>query len=317
VSKRRKPRQLRLNIYRGSGGRPPAVPAGELLLEYFSDQDVLAWRAKSEDVQNYHYLWYFELEAQRAAKHQEIIDALRAVPGRAVDLSGWGRAIQYKYSDTPLSCVGSVKWVGGRFNYGVDIDSSRFAPFPALYLAQDMETGLREMQGLSREITRGGLTADELNLCAKNGVAWVSVAGQVSNIFDLTRPQLLESVVDIIATFKLSKGVREAEKKLGAVPLRLIATPQELHQSFLVENWREYPSLLNTPANSQLFGHFLALAGFEGALFSSTRTGKSNLVLFTRQFKHSASLVRVLGPPRSARCCELSALTYEELESGI
>ena len=102
------------------------------MLEYFSDADALAWRAKSEDVQRYHYLWYFELEAQRAANHQVLIDALRAVAGVAIELAGWRRAIQYKYSDRPLSCVGSTKWVGGRFNYGVDIDNSRFAPFPAL-----------------------------------------------------------------------------------------------------------------------------------------------------------------------------------------
>jgi hypothetical protein len=215
-----------------------------------------------------------------------------------------------------LSCVGSLKWVGGRFNYGVDIDSSRYAPFPALYLAEDMETGLREMQGLTREDTRDGLTADELSLCAKNGVTWFIVSGSVSNIFDLTRPGSLEGVARIISTFKLSKAVRDAEKRLAAKPLVLIATAEELLASFMYENWRENPSIMNTPANSQLFGHLLSLAGFEGALFSSTRTRKKNLVLFTRQFKNSASVARVLNPPATARCCELSAQTYSELEFG-
>jgi hypothetical protein len=236
---------------------------------------------------------------------------------RRLDLSNWGRAIPYKYSDTPLSSVGSLKWVGGRFNYGVDIDSSRFTPFPALYLAEDMETGLREMQGLTREDTRVGLTPSELNLCAENGVSWVAVAGKVSNIFDLTHARTLKEFASILSTFKLSKAVRDTETKLGAMRLRLAATADELHNSFMVENWREHPSIMSTPANSQLFGHLLSLAGFEGALFSSTRTGKSNLVIFTRQFKNSASLVRVLNPPTSARCCELSALTYKGLEFGI
>jgi len=162
VPKPRKRRPLRFSICRSSGGTPLRLPPGELLLEYFSDADALAWRAKSEDVQRYHYLWNFELEAQRATNHQVLVDALRAVAGVTLELPGWGRAIQYKYSDTPLSCVGSTKWVGGRFNYGVDIDSSRFAAFPALYLAEDMETGLREMQGLTRESSRGGLTPYEL-----------------------------------------------------------------------------------------------------------------------------------------------------------
>jgi len=160
------------------------------------------------------------------------------------------------------------------------------------------------------------LTARELNLCAANGVAWATIAGKVSNIFDLTHPGTLDGFVNVISKFKLSKAVRDAENKLGAIPLRLIATPDELHNSFMVENWREYPSVLNTPANSQLFGHLLSIAGFEGALFSSTRTGKSNLVLFTRQFRNSASLIRVLNPPVNALCCELSAATYQGLEFG-
>jgi hypothetical protein len=313
VPKRRKPRQLRFKVYRGAS---PSVPSGELLLEYFTDEEALGWRAKSADVQNYHYLWWFELEAQRAVHQQPLIDAVRSTPAVTVDLSGWGRAIQYKYSDSPLSCVGSLKWVGGRFNYGVDIDSSRYAAFPALYLAEDMETGLREMQGLTRESARNGLTAGELDLCAKNGVAWIAVAGKVSNIFDLTRPDSLEGVARIISTFTLSKAVRDAEKRLSAAPLRLITTAEELLISFMLENWREFPTVVNTPANSQLFGHLLSIAGFEGALFSSTRTGNKNLVLFPRQFKNSTSLVRVLKPPLSARCCELSALTFNDLEFG-
>jgi hypothetical protein len=314
VPKRRTTRHPQFKVYRGR--ELPTIPAGELLLEYFTDEEALGWRAKSEDVQNYHYLWWFELEGQRATHQPRLIEALRSVTGITVDLSGWGRALQYKYSDTPLSCVGSLKWVGGRFNYGVDIDSSRYATFPALYLAEDMETGLREMHGLTRDSTRNGLNSGELDLCAENGVAWISVSGKVSNIFDLTHPRTLEGVAQIISTLKLSKAVRDTERKLSITPLRLIANAEDLFSSFMLENWREFPTIVNTPANSQLFGHLLSIAGFEGALFSSTRTGKKNLVLFPRQFKNSASLVRVLKPPSTARCCELSAQTYAELEFG-
>ena len=181
-------------------------------------------------------------------------------------------------------------------------------------LAEDMETGLREMQGLTREDTRGGLTPNELNLCAQNGIAWIAVAGKVSNIFDLTHSKVLKEFAGIISTFKLSKVVRDAEKNLTAVPLRLLENADDLYDSFMVENWRHHPSVMNTPANSQLFGHLLSLAGFEGIVFSSTRTGKRNLALFTRQFVNSSSQVSVLTPPARARCCELNAQTYAELE---
>jgi hypothetical protein len=227
-----------------------------------------------------------------------------------------GAALQYRYSDTPLSCIGSMKWLGGRFNYGVDIDAARFAAFPALYLAESFETGLREMQGLTREDSRGGLSASELNLCAEHGVSWVPIKGTVGNIFDLTKASNLDAFAKAISAFKLSKAVRDAEKQIRARPMRIIGTSKELLATFMAENWREFPAVWNTPANPQLFGHLLTQAGFEGVLFSSTRTGEKNLALFTRQFKNSASSIRACNPPKYATCCELSADTYPDLEGG-
>ncbi len=307
-------RRLRLKVYRSSEGSWPTIGPGELLLEYFSDRDLLAWRSRAKDLQDYHYLWFFELESQRAANHQRLVDSLRTVPGITVDLDGWGRAMAYKYSDVPLSCVGSLKWLGGRFNYGVDIDASRFAPFPALYLAEDPETGFREMNGLVRETQRAGLTGEELALCAKSGIAWVPVRGEVYNVFDITRPANLRVFANVLQAFRLSPNVRNFEAKLNAVPLRLVKTAKELQRSFRSENWRELPTLFSTPANSQLFGHLLTLAGFEGVLYSSTITRKSNLALFSRQFEQSSSTVYVKDPPSDARCTELSAATYADVE---
>jgi hypothetical protein len=314
MSKHRKRGRLRLNVYRGRPGATLNVPVGELLLEYFDDNQLLAWRASGSAIQDYHYLWFFELERQRASKQSEILEALSLVPEISVQLSGWGRALAYKHSAAPLSCVGSLRWVGGRFNYGVDIDSSRFAPFPALYLAEDAETALREMHGLQRETTRGGLSGLELSLLSRSGVAWVRVDGHVHNIFDLTSTANLRGFTAVLSKFRLSRAVRMAEDRMGAVPLRLLQTPDELFQSFMIEGWREFPVQVSTPANSQLFAHFLMQAGFEGVLYSSTITGKRNIALFTRQFKNSASIVNVLDPPAGATCCELSAKTFMQLE---
>jgi hypothetical protein len=315
MTKRRKPGRLRLNVYRGRPGASLNIPVGELLLEYFDDNQLLAWRASGTAIQDYHYLWYFELERQRASNEIQLLEALSLVPGISVQLSGWGRALAYKYSSAPLSCIGSLKWVGGRFNYGVDIDSSRFAPFPALYLAEDAETALREMHGLQRGTTRDGLTAFELSLLSQSGVAWVTVDGYAHNVFDLTSAVNLCKFAAVLAKFTLSRAVRAAEDRMGAVPLRLMQTPDELFDSFMIEGWREFPVQVNTPANSQLFAHLLIQAGFEGVLYSSTITGKRNLALFTRQFKNSVSIVSVLDPPSGATCCELSAKTFTQLES--
>jgi hypothetical protein len=85
VPKRRKPRQLRIKIYRGR--EPPTIPPGELLLEYFTDEEVLGWRAKSEDVQSHHYLWWFELEAQRAINTRTPLSPASAVSNELVGAS--------------------------------------------------------------------------------------------------------------------------------------------------------------------------------------------------------------------------------------
>ena len=101
-------RQLRLRVYRSSEGAWPSLGPGELLLEYFSDRDLSAWRSRAKDLQEYHYLWFFELESQRAANQERLVQSLRNVPGITVDLDGWGRAMAYRYSDVPLSCIGSL-----------------------------------------------------------------------------------------------------------------------------------------------------------------------------------------------------------------
>ena len=296
-------------------GQLPHLPPGEILVEYFTDAEIEAWLNRGADYQSYHYLWYFELEAQRAARQEELLDALRRSPAVDVKLTGgWGRALQYVYSHTPLSCIGSLKWVGGRFNYGNDIDRTRFPPFPALYLAEDIETGIREMLGLTSQDIRSGLTAHELSLCSENGLAWVSVEGAVNNVFDLTTSSNLKAFTDVIASFQLSSHVRQLERVLGLATMKIITDSAHLHTTFMAEEWRQNPVMWNTPANPQLIGHLLTQAGFEGVLYSSTRTSKLSLALFTRQFRNSSSVVRVKNPPPTATCCELSATTFEDLE---
>jgi len=312
VAKRRNGRQLRFNVYRGPGW--PEVKAGELLLEYFSDDQLIRWRARTQDLQGYHYLWFYELEQQRAAKQSELQLALQSVRGISVPLDGWGRAIDFKYSREPLSCLGSLQWIGGRFNYGIDIDSSRYTPFPALYLAEDMETAIREKHGLLRDSGRAGLTAEEMALCSRSSLTWLAITGNVNNVFDLTKTENLVSFVDVLAQFKLSRNVRSQEDKIGLAPLQLVKTVDIFMSTLMAENWRQYPTLWSTPANSQLLGNMLSHAGFEGVLFSSTITGKRNLAIFPRQFHHSESLIQILDPPPNARCCVLNATTHADAE---
>lgn len=76
MTKRSKPRRLRHRIYRGPASVAARVPPGELLLEFFTDQQLFEWRAQGKDYQSYHYLWYYELEAQRAANSRPSLSHL-------------------------------------------------------------------------------------------------------------------------------------------------------------------------------------------------------------------------------------------------
>ena len=317
MAKGKKRKSLKHKFYRAPPGAVPRFAPGELLVEFITDQEYYLWRNRGKEYQGYHYLSYFELEAQRASRQSDLLDALRASRGTTVDLTGWGRALAYQYSDAPLSCLGSLKWVGGRFNYGNDIDRDRFAPFPALYIAEDFETGLREMQGLTSADSRSGLTPAELSLCGKSSFTWAAVTGSIANVFDLTSASNLDRFTSVIAGFKFSTAVRAAERAMESTPKKILATSAELLDSFMSEAWRQDPVLWGTPANPQLFGHLASQAGFEGILYLSIRTGKRNLAIFPREFKNSTSTVSVIGAPASAVCCELSAKTYGELEQPL
>lgn len=127
------------------------------------------------------------------------------------------------------------------------------------------------MLGLTSQYMRSGLTARELGLCSENGLAWVSVAGSVNNIFDLTTPSNLKAFTDVIASFHLSARVRQLERRMGLAPMNVITDSTQLHTTFMAEEWRQYPVMWNTPANPQLIGHLLTQAGFEGVLYNAKR----------------------------------------------
>jgi hypothetical protein len=87
------------------------------------------WDVYARAVRDFHYALFFELEGQRAARQKEIRAALQSVEAVRVPIDGWCRVANFKYALTALSPAGSLTHVGGRFNFGRDIDEARFAPF--------------------------------------------------------------------------------------------------------------------------------------------------------------------------------------------
>jgi len=226
----------------------------------------------------------------------------------SVDVHGWWRLVDFKYCVHALSPAGSLQWVGGRFNYGNEIDPTRFPPFPALYIAEDFATAFRERFGLAADDNSSGLEAHELVLADAGSWTSLRLTGLVNNVFDLTRLANLKGFSRIISKFTISSAVREAEAKAMRSPTRLVRKPRELLDSLMGEDWRALPVHFDVPSNPQVFGGLLVEAGFEGVIYRSTKSGKRCLAVFTRQLVNSDSKITLYGDrPADIAFAELTA----------
>jgi RES domain-containing protein len=87
-----------------------------------------------------------------------------------VNLNGWVRIVNYQFSHTPLSCAGSLKYIGGRYNAGVELEPNTLAAWPTLYIAENYETAFREAFQLCQQQlnTNTGLKKQRLNTDTPN-----------------------------------------------------------------------------------------------------------------------------------------------------
>ncbi len=189
------------------------------------------------------------MEAQRQASQAAITSALQSVAGIELPIDSWVRAVDFKYSLQPLSTKGSVAGVGGRFNYGGNIDPWKYPPFNALYLGEDEETAYREKFGLARSKRVAGLQPHELALRKPNYVI-VRVRGLASNIFDLTEKNV-EPFIDAVSRLILFDSTKGDKRCLALFPQQLEGSTSfiELADEAPVEcvhrridgvSWRDY-----------------------------------------------------------------------------
>jgi hypothetical protein len=283
-------------------------------LEALSSATFQQWQAHGKAQSEYQYRLYFDLETQRAAHKAEPCQALRDSASVTLNIDGWWRVIDFSYCMHALSPAGSLQWVGGRFNYGNDIDSTRFPPFPALYLAEDFTTAFRERFGLAANDDSRGLEAHELVLADASSWSSLKLTGVVNNVFDLTRLVNLKGFCRVIGKFSLSRAVYEAEAKAMRAPTRLVRKPRELLDSLMRDDWRALPVHFDVPSNSQVFGRLLVDAGFDGVVYRSSKSGHRCLAVFTRQLVNSDSKIALHGDrPAGIAFAELTAANCLEV----
>jgi RES domain-containing protein len=267
-------------------------------LERFSHASLAQWKAVAKTLDNLSHSLYFGLERHRKEHAGELIEAVRARLGGPFRFDGWARIVSYRHTLEPLSTAGSMKG-GGRFNIGSVLNPAIFQPFPALYLAEDLETAFRERFGIERTMRVSGLSVEELALLKPGSFTHVEVRGMIESIFDVGDSDNLRPFADVISKFRMPAIVRALSRKLQLKnPPGLVRTAAMLQRQLLDPNWRLQPIQHDLPSNSQIFGRIAVAAGVHGILFpSSKNSSKRCVALFPQNWTDSESFVEVVGAP--------------------
>lgn len=277
------------------------------ILDAFTERDLETWDTRSVDLQRYHDRVYYDLERHRAEHYDELCAALRAIPGTSVSLKGWARVTDWRWSLTPLSPVGSLRGIGGRFNIGSELDRARGQEFPCLYLAHDADTAFREYFGGPLSARSARLTLSEFALRRETSFTTFYLNGQLDHVFDLRESSNLTGFTKIIAKFNLSSDTEKFARKVKLPARQLIRTQTDLRKKLLAlpSVWRGEPQMFGIPAPSQMFGRFVRDAGFEAVLYPSQRGGQECLAVFPQNFRTSDSCVEVVGALPSGASCHV------------
>jgi hypothetical protein len=286
----------------------PAAPPTLHELERFSTADLDRWATASARLDELQRELHFGLESQRHAHREALLTALSGAAAPPLILDRWVRLVEYQYSLEPLSPIGSVLRDGGRFNIGREVGDGAFRSFPALYVASDLEVGLREYYQIDKFHRRSGLTREEFALRREGSFTAVEVGGRLNVVFDIGRIDALKPFVDIVSRFKMPPRVVQLARKLKLPPPRLIRSPSELRRVLTTKNWRAWPAQFDLPATSQVFGGLLRDAGFEAVLYPSARGEGRCVALFPENFGASQSYVEVMSPvPIGARMTRIDS----------
>jgi len=266
------------------------------LLRGNSAKDIQAAEKLSRDLLYYYWSEHAELARQRNEIQDEIRNILIQSCRSDYEFTRWQRGVKYKYCLHPLCTLGSLSFIGGRFNYGSSINAE-IPFFPALYIAEDKDTALQEHLGQEARNSNANLSPREAALANPSSETIVSLSGKLDKVFDLTCDDNLVQFVRLLKAFKLPTRLVNQAEKLRIPKSSIIQTKSRLVKDLLNPDWREKPSNYDIPANSQIFSYLIYLAGIEGILYPSTLTKKSCLVVYPSNFEKSDSFIQIDDEP--------------------
>jgi hypothetical protein len=254
------------------------------------------------------------LEAQRVRHYEGLMEAIRSsVATKPFQIDGWSRAVTVKWTNNPLSAAGSLKHIGGRFNYGRQINDYEFTPFPALYIGSSHKVALAERVPPPARPSR--LTNNELALVKPPSYSYYVLNGTLHKILDITKAKSLRKVNEIMATFEKDDVIDDLAKLAGMPPIPLVRQPGELKRLLQALYWQGAPTQINLPAAPQVFGKMVRDAGVEGILYNSTKAKEGKcLAIFPENIEGSPSSIGLAdAPPKSIEHTILDKETWRSL----
>lgn len=286
---------MRRRSGRGGGSSENQGTRGVLELDRFTRVDLDRWRELSRALDELNGQLYYGFEAQRSAYRSELIEAIQSAASAPMVCMNWCRVVAHRYSLDPLSPLGSLTGVGGRFNVGRDVPLDVRAPWPALYLAEDQETALREKFGLSRENAPGGMTREEMALLPKVSYSVVMVNAHLERVFDVTDLASMAPLCSLLAKFKMPEAVDAARRRLHIDKRQItkVRTAQQLQKVVMQSDWRKWPVQFDLPAPGQILGGLVLAAGFEAIRYASVKSGEQCLAVFPQNLDSRESYVEL------------------------
>jgi len=268
----------------------------EYLLEEGSLQSLTEGKKLHQAHIKYQWDFYSELAYQRNLIQDQLIASIQESCITSYKIESWQRVTRWKYSGHPFSTVGSIVSWGGRFNIGKDISQGgTLKTFQALYLAQSQATA--QVEGLGSGTAKSPLSIEDIALANKSSFVCVSVSGILDRVIDLTDKTALVTFAKLISKFKVPQSILDSAARLNIPLPTLIKSPGPLLKSLLIDNWRKEPAQFDIPANGQIFGHLVYLAGIDSIVYPSSKTGERCLAVFPSNFDGRNSYLRLDDEP--------------------
>lgn len=260
------------------------------ILDSFSANDIDRWQDNHKNLYEFYWNEYSYYAHFRTQKAEFLRNALLE-KSNSLNFKDWYRCVDSAYLTKPLFATGSrVSLQGGRFNIG-QVDSGKFPSFSALYLAENEETAFKEKFQIKN--TNSFFDSSDFGLRKKSSFHFFRINGRLDNVIDIRSPENLKPFLKQIKKLTPPNELIEKARKLGLNPPDAIRTLKKLMATLSDQEWSTYPTAIDIPSNSQIFGLIAKTAGLHGVLYKSKFQSGSCLAIFPENFINSESMIEL------------------------